>query len=305
MDFIAYAKLSKNPYKILGGGSNVLLTKDLAEDVLVNRIKGIAIIEESDESVLIEVGAGEIWHQLVMWSVSHQLGGVENLALIPGTVGAAPIQNIGAYGIEQKDAFVELTAIERETGELKVFSKEDCKFGYRESVFKKEEKDKYFIVRVTYKLKKNTTPQIGYKDVQELLTNRNISEATVSDVAQAVIDIRTAKLPDPKIIGNAGSFFKNPVIDQSAFEILSSQYSEIPNYPAGEGYRKLAAAWLIDQCGYKGVTVGNTGSYKNQALVIVNHGNATGMEIWDYAMKVQSAVVDKFGVLLEPEVNVW
>ncbi|MBK8633911.1 MAG: UDP-N-acetylmuramate dehydrogenase [Saprospiraceae bacterium] len=304
-DFADYVKLAKKPYRILGGGSNVLLTQDLNEDILVNNIKGIQIIEEGDEEVLIEVGGGEIWHQLVMWSAAHQLGGIENMALIPGSVGAAPIQNIGAYGIEQKDAFVSLKAIERSTGNVVWFTKEQCKFGYRDSIFKNEAKDKFIIVAVQYLLRKNTQPEMGYKDVKELLTQRGIVNPSVLELAQAVIDIREAKLPNPAVIGNAGSFFKNPVIPLSQFEKLKYSFPEIPNYPAGEGQIKLAAAWLIDQCGFKGRRQGNTGSYQNQALVIVNHGDASGAEIWEYAKMIQHDVKEKFGVELEAEVNVW
>jgi len=304
-DFADFVKLAKRPYRILGGGSNVLLTQDLNEDILVNKIKGIKIIEEGDEEVLIEVGGGEIWHQLVMWSAAHNLGGIENMALIPGSVGAAPIQNIGAYGIEQKDAFVSLRAVDRSTGNIVWFSKEECRFGYRDSIFKNEAKDKYIIVAVQYLLQKNTQPEMGYKDVKELLSERGIKQPTVLELAQAVIDIREAKLPNPSVIGNAGSFFKNPVISLENFESLKNTFPEIPNYPAGEGQIKLAAAWLIDQCGYKGKRHGNTGSYQNQALVIVNHGGATGTEIWEYAQMIQQDVKTKFGVELEAEVNVW
>ncbi|HOY14825.1 MAG TPA: UDP-N-acetylmuramate dehydrogenase, partial [Saprospiraceae bacterium] len=221
------------------------------------------------------------------------------------SVGAAPIQNIGAYGIEQKDAFVSLRAVDRSTGNIVWFSKEECRFGYRDSIFKNEAKDKYIIVAVQYLLQKNTQPEMGYKDVKELLSERGIKQPTVLELAQAVIDIREAKLPNPSVIGNAGSFFKNPVISLENFESLKNTFPEIPNYPAGEGQIKLAAAWLIDQCGYKGKRHGNTGSYQNQALVIVNHGGATGTEIWEYAQMIQQDVKTKFGVELEAEVNVW
>lgn len=292
-------------FKILGGGSNVLLTKNIDCSVLINRIKGFSIVSEDEKHVTVSVGGGEIWHNFVMWAVSHNLGGIENLALIPGTVGAAPIQNIGAYGIEQKDAFESLEAVNIEEKQLRYFKKEECKFGYRDSVFKNELKDKYFITNVIYKLQKNSTPVINYKDVQEKLNSAHVNSPSVKQVAQAIIEIREAKLPDPAIIGNAGSFFKNPIISNTEFEILRSKYPSISAYPNGDQQTKLAAAWLIDQCGYKGKRVGNTGSYQNQALVIVNHGDATGQEIWDYALEVKSAVQEKFGVNIEPEVNVW
>lgn len=292
-------------FKILGGGSNVLLTKSITIPVLVNKIKGFSIIEENENTLTVSVGGGENWHNFVMWAVSHNLGGLENLALIPGSVGAAPIQNIGAYGIEQKETFQYLEAINIENQRTRNIRKEECNFGYRDSVFKNELKDKYFITRVIYKLNKNSTPNITYKDVQEKLTLAGISTPNVKQVAQAIIEIRQSKLPDPEKIGNAGSFFKNPIITNEQYEQLKPNYPNISAYPNGEHHTKLAAAWLIDQCGYKGKRVGNTGSYQNQALVIVNHGNATGQEIWNYAQEVKSAVMDKFGVIIEPEVNVW
>ena len=305
-DFVEYAgQDAGRNYKILGGGSNVLLTSDLDCDVLINKIKGINIQRETDEDIFVEVGAGEMWHNFVMWTVSHDLGGLENMALIPGTVGAAPIQNIGAYGVEQKDSFVSLKAIDKESLKERIFTNMECMFGYRDSYFKNAGKDKFFITSVTYRLIKNSVPNTSYKDVSEWLAKRAIDNPTVPDVASAVIDIRRQKLPDPAEIGNAGSFFKNPVVEQSTIDMLSGKYSTMPYYPMEHGKFKLAAGWLIDQCGYKGVRVGNTGTYKNQALVIVNYGGATGEEIKAFSEEIQQAVLDKFNIRIEPEVNIW
>lgn len=305
-DFVEYVgqQVGRN-YKVLGGGSNVLLTSDLTCDVIINKIKGINIQRETDEDIFVEVGAGELWHNFVMWTVSHDLGGLENMALIPGTVGAAPIQNIGAYGVEQKESFVSLKAIDRETLKERIFTNMECMFGYRDSYFKNAGKDKFFIISVTYRLSKNSIPNTSYKDVSDWLASRSIENPTVSDVAAAVIDIRKQKLPDPAEIGNAGSFFKNPVVDQSTFDVLLGSFPEMPSYPLDNSTYKLPAAWLIDKCGFKGVRVGNTGTYKNQALVIVNYGDATGEEIKAFAEKIQQAVFDKFNISIEPEVNIW
>lgn len=300
-----YKNNNKTNYKILGGGSNVLITKNIDDVVLVNRIKGLNVINESDTDIIVEVGGGENWHNLVMWSVSHGLGGIENMALIPGTVGAAPIQNIGAYGIEQKDAFVRLKAYQIDSGEWKTFEKEECEFGYRDSIFKRHAKDQFFITKVTYRLHKNSIINNSYKDVSQYLDLHKVTNPGVKDIANAVIAIRTSKLPDPAIIGNAGSFYKNPIVPISSLNTLIASYPAIPHYPAESGHIKLAAGWLIDQCGYKGKQVGNTGTYKNQALVLVNHGGATGTEIWNFAQEIQEAVFSKFGVNIEAEVNIW
>lgn len=299
-DIYEFLLMEESKFLVLGGGSNVLFLNDFDGYVLRNQIKGIEIIDEDQNQVLVKVGAGEIWHQLVMWTVAHNLWGIENLALIPGSVGAAPMQNIGAYGIEQNAAFHSLNAVEIESGTTKVFFKEDCKFGYRESIFKHEQKNKYIITHVSYLLSKIPNPILNYADVSARVGEDHRYD--IQKISETIIAIRQEKLPDPKIIGNAGSFFKNPVIEKSTFDHLQAQYTNISCYPAGEKV-KIAAAWLIDQCGFKGKTVGNTGSYKNQALVIVNHGNASGKEIYDYATSIQSAVSQKFGVDLEMEVN--
>ena len=302
-DVYAFLAQGKTPFTILGGGSNILFVNDYNGFIVKIEIKGIEVIDEDDDSILVRVGAGEIWHQFVQWCVHHDLGGLENLSLIPGSVGAAPIQNIGAYGVEQNKCFHSLQYIDLEEGITKTVYKDECMFGYRDSVFKHELKDKVLITRVYYLLKKYASPTISYADVSNKLTEQNIMKPGIADVAEAVISIRSAKLPDPRKIGNAGSFFKNPVISKLQFESISSQHPNIAHYPAGD-HVKLAAAWLIDQCGFKGYRDGNTGSYKNQALVIVNFGGATGKEIYDYAVKIQHSVKEKFGIEMEMEVNI-
>jgi UDP-N-acetylmuramate dehydrogenase len=291
--------------RVLGGGSNVLITQDLAFCLLKNEIKGIEIIDEDSEQILVQVGAGESWHDFVMWAVGNNYGGIENLALIPGSVGAAPIQNIGAYGVEQDSVFHSLKAIHIETGVNTAFYKSECRFGYRDSIFKQERKGQYVITQVRYILKKNHSPVCSYKDVATYLADHGIENPGIKDVADAVIAIRKHKLPDPLDLGNAGSFFKNPVVSYSTFEKLRTAYENIPNYPVSESKIKLPAAWLIDQCGLKGIRMGDAGTHERQALVIVNHGKATGSEILHLARYIQATVREKFGIDLEPEVNIW
>ncbi|MFZ1750962.1 MAG: UDP-N-acetylmuramate dehydrogenase [Saprospiraceae bacterium] len=294
------------PIKILGGGSNILLTGDLDCYLLHNQIKGINIVDEDEHSTLVEVGAGEPWHQLVLWSLSHDLGGIENLSLIPGSVGAAPMQNIGAYGVEQEACFHSLRAIHLETGVRTVFYKDDCQFGYRESIFKHESKDQYFITHVCYLLhKKPHVLHLDYGAIRAVLEAKAIPYPTIQDVSTAVIDIRTSKLPDPKVVGNAGSFFKNPVISLDHFEKLKSTYQGIPSYPVSTTEVKVPAGWLIESAGYKGMKRGHAGVHKDQALVLVNHGGATGKEIYALAMDIKCQVVTQFGIDISPEVNVW
>ena len=297
--------LNCDQYKILGGGSNILITSDIEACILKNEITGITIVDEDEEMALVEVGAGENWHDFVMWAVENGLGGLENLALIPGSVGAAPIQNIGAYGIEQESCFHSLKAIELVT-KLKIsYYKSDCSFGYRDSIFKNEAKDRYIITHVRYLLHKNHTPDMEYADVKNLLEQKKINRPTIMDIANAVIEIRTAKLPDPKYIGNAGSFFKNPVVSLKHVRDVQKIYPDIPVYPIDNVHVKIPAAWLIDRAGYKGFMKGNTGTHDRQALVIINRGDATGTEILDFSDEIRSAVYGKFGVVLEREVNVW
>jgi UDP-N-acetylmuramate dehydrogenase len=289
---------------VIGGGSNLLLTKDFDGMVIKNSIKGMAVINEDEENVWVKAMAGERWHEFVLFCIGNGYGGVENLSLIPGCVGAAPMQNIGAYGAEIKDTFSTLEAIEIETGDIVVFDNSDCKFGYRESVFKNELKGKYIIVSVTFRLCKHPKFNIAYGAIQQTLDKNGIKDITVKAISDAVIEIRTSKLPDPKLLGNAGSFFKNPEVPTAQFEELKQTFPSIVGYPTTLGNTKLAAGWLIEQCGWKGKQVGNTGSHKDQALVLVNYGGATGNEVWKLAMDIQQSVKEKFGVTISPEVNI-
>ncbi len=290
---------------VLGGGSNVVITQNIKPVLLINRIQGHSIISENDAEVVVEFGGGESWHQTVMFAVEKDWGGLENLSLIPGTVGAAPIQNIGAYGAELKDTFVQLLAIDLESGEPKIFKHDDCKFGYRESIFKHEAKGKYFIVSVQFRLSKLPVIKTQYGDIQQTLNDWGITNPGVADVSKAVIHIRQSKLPDPAKIGNSGSFFKNPVIDKSLFDALSSQYPTIKSFDAGPGKVKVPAGWLIETAGWKGYRNRNYGVHEKQALVLVNYGGATGEEIIQLAHEIQADVLHKFQIPLEMEVNAW
>ena len=295
-----------NPF-VIGGGSNMLLTQDVNRLVIHLDIKGISLIDDSfsKNEVLLKVAGGENWHEFVLYCVAHNLGGVENLSLIPGNVGTSPVQNIGAYGVELKDTFYECEAVHRDTQEMRVFTLEDCAFGYRDSVFKNELKDAYVITSVTFKLtKSNHNINTDYGAIFDTLKAKEITAPTLKDVSDAVIAIRQSKLPDPKKIGNSGSFFKNPVISQAQFTQLRKVHTEIPFYPIGNEQIKVPAGWLIEQAGFKGKRFGDAGIHDRQALVLVNHGNATGQEVWAVAMKVQAAVEEKFGIKIVPEVNV-
>lgn len=289
---------------ILGGGSNVLFTKDFDGLVLRNEISGIEIIEENDQFVQLKVGAGEVWHDFVMHCVKNNLGGIENLSLIPGSVGASPMQNIGAYGVEIKDVFVSLEAYHIETGELHIFDKEQCEFGYRESVFKRNLKGQYIITSVTYRLSKQHTINSSYGAIESELEKMGISDPSIKDISDAVIAIRSSKLPDPKEIGNAGSFFKNPVVALSALASIQNNYDNVPNYPAPNNQVKLAAGWLIDQAGWKGKTFEGYGVHKKQALVLVNYGEGTGQQIFDLSEEIIEDIHQRFGITLEREVNI-
>jgi len=295
---------ANEPLLILGGGSNLLLTKDFNGLVLKNEIIGFNLIEETDTEVIVEAGAGEVWHQFVMNCIENGYAGLENLSLIPGSVGASPMQNIGAYGVEIKDAFEYLDAFEISTGELKRFKKEDCQFGYRESVFKNIYKDQFVICRVAFRLSKNPKINTSYGAIESELQKMGISEPTIRDVSKAVIAIRQSKLPDPAVLGNAGSFFKNPVVDESLVEKIKATYPDVPNYPAESGKRKLAAGWLIETSGWKGKVVETCGVHKLQALVLVNYGGSTGKQIYDLSSQIINDVEAKFGVKLEREVNI-
>lgn len=291
------------PKYVLGGGSNVLFVDDFEGLIIYMNIRGRTVVFEDDETVRLKVGAGENWHDLVMFAVDKGWGGIENLSLIPGSVGAAPIQNIGAYGVELEEVFHELEAVEVETGKIHKFNKVDCNFGYRDSTFKQELKGKYIITSVTLTLKKDPKVNTSYKALESKLQEDGIENPGIKEVSRAVIEIRESKLPDPAEIGNTGSFFKNPVVKSSVFSGLKESYPDIPHYQVDDGV-KIPAAWLIDQCGWKGKRFGDAGVHKMQALVIVNYGNATGREIWNLAKKIQQSVVDKFGIALLPEVNI-
>jgi len=288
---------------VLGGGSNMLFVNDF--DGLVIRMN-IRRIEHriNHNEVFVEAGAGEVWNDLVNFCVAREYAGIENLSLIPGSVGASPIQNIGAYGVELKDVFYSCQAFEIATGTFKKFTNEDCRFGYRDSIFKNELKEKYIITSVKFKLSLIPNLNLKYGAIEQELTNRGITNPTIKDISQVVSHIRVSKLPDPSTIGNAGSFFKNPVITADQFEQLRSKFPEVVNYPAGNDLVKLAAGWLIEQCGWKGKVVGHTGTWKNQALVLVNHGEATGEEVYSFSSQIIDSVYRKFGVLLDREVNI-
>ena len=290
---------------ILSGGSNMLLTKDIEALVLHINLKGITITEENDDEVIIKVMAGENWHELVLWSLENGYGGLENLSLIPGNTGTAPIQNIGAYGVELKDMFVHCTAMEIASGELVAFDKEACKFGYRDSIFKNEAKGKYIITSVSLKLtKQNHSLNTGYGAIEGELENQGIIYPTVRDVSNAIIAIRQSKLPDPKEIGNSGSFFKNSIISKKTFEKFQKKHPEAPFYKVSDELYKIPAGWLIEQCGFKGKRIGETGVHEKQALVLVNYGNATGKEVLTLAEQIQKEVKDKFNISIQPEVNI-
>lgn len=290
------------PLMVLGGGSNILLTKNLEAVVLKIEIKGIRVIKENDEEVFVEVGAGEDWHDFVLFCIEHNWAGVENLSLIPGTVGASPMQNIGAYGVEIKDVFHCLHAIRRTNGAKDSFLWEDCRFGYRESVFKNELKDQYVITKVEFKLKKKPTFNIAYGAIAQTIREMNTKDLSIKSISDAVIQIRRSKLPDPKVIGNAGSFFKNPTIAIEIFEKIKSDYPTLPGYLNEEGM-KIPAAWLIEQAGWKGKTFGNIGVHKLQPLVLVNYGGGEGIEIAELSQQIQASIKEKFGISLHTEVN--
>jgi UDP-N-acetylmuramate dehydrogenase len=289
---------------ILGGGSNILLTKNMDGLVLKNEIKGIDKIGANGEDIFIKAGAGENWHQLVMYCINNNFAGMENLSLIPGNVGASPMQNIGAYGVELKDVFYELEAFHLNEKKLVKFNLDDCQFGYRESVFKRKLKNQFVITTVTYRLSKVPHFNTSYGAIEQELQTMGIQTLSIQAVSQAVINIRRSKLPDPAVIGNAGSFFKNPEIDQQQFEELKKSFPNVVGYALNNGKIKLAAGWLIEQCGWKGYRKGDAGCHAKQALVLVNYGNATGDEVLKLSEAIIYSVQQKFGVLLEREVNI-
>lgn len=290
---------------VLGGGSNVLFTHDPQQFILYNQLLGKEVIKQTEHEVLVRVGGGEQWHDFVLWCLENGWGGVENLSLIPGTVGAAPIQNIGAYGVELKDVFYELEAVDLTSGKRKTFDAKDCEFGYRDSIFKRALKGRLFITQVCFRLsRKDHHIHTEYGAIREVLAQQKIAQPGIVDVSRAVINIRRSKLPDPKELGNAGSFFKNPEIDEATFQRLQSAFPHLVFYPLEEGRYKLPAGWLIDQCGWKGKRIGPVGCYDKQALVLVNYGGATGQEVLHLAGKIIDSVEERFGIRLEPEVNI-
>ena len=290
---------------IISGGSNMLLTKDIDALVMHINLKGISIVDENEDDVTIKVMAGENWHKLVLWSLEKGYGGIENLSLIPGNTGTAPIQNIGAYGVELKDVFVACEAINIETQELEEFSKEACEFGYRDSIFKNSLKGKYIITSVFLKLtKRNHKLLTFYGAIEEEIKNQNIVYPSIKNISDAVIAIRQSKLPDPKEIGNSGSFFKNPIVSRKTFKNFQKKNPDAPFYELENGKYKIPAGWLIEQCGFKGKRFGDAGIHTKQALVLVNYGGASGEEIWNLALRIQEEVKKQFQISIEPEVNI-
>jgi UDP-N-acetylmuramate dehydrogenase len=288
--------------RIIGGGSNLLFTNDFAGTIVHPVNKGIQLTERIDEDVIVTAGAGVIWDELVNWSVENDLGGLENLSLIPGNVGATPVQNIGAYGAEVKDTIERVIAISVKDGSIREFNNEECKFGYRNSIFKNELKNCYLVWKVCFRLKSNPILRLDYGSLNDEIAK--LGDTSLKNIRQAVINIRSSKLPDPAILGNAGSFYKNPVVNSDLARDLKSKYSQMPSWEDPSGGIKLAAGWLIEQCGWKGKKVGNTGVHEKQALVIVNYGNATGTEILNLSVSIKKSVHEEFGIELESEVEI-
>ena len=293
------------PRLILGGGSNILFTKSVSGVVLVIKTKGVRCIKEQDHKVWIQAQAGEVWHSFVLQCIENGWAGLENLSLIPGSVGASPMQNIGAYGVEIKDVFSSLEALDVNTGELRVFNHNDCNFGYRESVFKKEEKGQWIISSVTFCLDKIHHLKMEYGDIQKRISERGIQVPTIQDVSEAVCYIRQSKLPDPKVLGNAGSFFKNPVIPKSLLDELTIQFPDMPHYTVSQDSVKVPAGWLIEKAGWKGKKWERCAVHERQALVLVNWNEATGQEVWDLSSAIVQDIQSKFRIELEREVNVY
>ncbi len=301
--FLEDKKINTELRLILGGGSNMLFTKNFDGVVVKNCIKGIELLKEDSENYYVKAGAGESWHGFVMNCINNNYAGVENLSLIPGSVGAAPIQNIGAYGVEQKEVFFELEAIDLKEKKSVTINKSDCQFGYRDSIFKREAKGKYIIASVTFKLFKKPKLNTSYGAINQEMEKMGVKEISIATISQAVCNIRKSKLPNPEVLGNAGSFFKNPTISAEQFQAIKKKFPDLVAYPSDVNF-KLAAGWLIEQCGWKGKHVGNTGVHKDQALVLVNYGNANGSEVFELSGKIMESVKEKFNVELEREVVV-
>ena len=302
-EIISSDTFNNNKYFILGEGSNLLFTQDYNGLIIHNKIAGICILEDNDNNVIVEVGSGVNWHEFVMWSVNQELSGIENLALIPGTVGASPIQNIGAYGMEVKDSISKVHAFEIESKELKTFNNTKCNFGYRNSIFKGTLKNKFIITKVEFNLSKTALNKTTYGAIEEELKILNL-QPSPNNIAESVIGIRSRKLPNPAEIGNSGSFFKNPIIKTSNFKDLKKQFPEMVGYKISEKETKIAAGWLIDNAGLKGYRKGDAGVHKNQALVLVNYGNASGQEIINLSKMIQKTILEKYGIQIKPEVNI-
>lgn len=298
-----YAQVQRLPVLLLGGGSNLLLTADVQALVLRMASRGIRILADDGEQVLVEAEAGEAWHPFVLWTLEQGFAGLENLSLIPGTVGAAPVQNIGAYGVELKDCFAGLTALDRQSGELREFSLQDCAFAYRDSQFKRES-GRWVILRVRFQLSRTAALHLDYGPVRQRLAEQGITAPTAADVSRAICAIRSDKLPDPSQLGNAGSFFKNPLVSAEQARALRQQHADLVAYPQADGQVKLAAGWLIEQAGWKGYRVGDAGVHRLQALVLVNYGQATGQELLALAQRIQADISARFDVQLEIEPNV-
>lgn len=303
LDLLISDEFTQNRTLILGGGSNLLFTKNYNGLIIKNEILGKSIISESENTTTVKVGAGEDWHKFVLWSIDNKLSGIENMALIPGSVGAAPMQNIGAYGVEVKNVIENVWAINIKDGKKIIFSNSDCNFEYRDSIFKNELRNKIIITHVSFNLNKTPNYNTQYGDIESEIKNLGMSISTKS-IFHAVVNIRNRKLPNPAIIGNSGSFFKNPIISNKQFKKIQKEFPEIVAYRLSQQKIKIAAAWMIDSCGWKGYRKGDAGVHKKQALVLVNFGNATGREIISISKKIQDSVHHKFGIEIKPEVNI-
>ncbi len=303
-ELLQHPDYKNNPHLILGGGSNILLTQNVDALVIKNELKGIEVVEETEDHAVVKCAAGEVWHDFVLYCIDKGFAGIENLSLIPGNTGASPMQNIGAYGVEIKDTFHALEAIDLNTGELMTFSKTDCEFGYRESVFKRKYKDRFMILSVSFRLSRKPVFHTEYGAIKQELDKMGISELSIKAISQAVINIRSSKLPDPKKLGNSGSFFKNPEVSADTYQRLLKEFPGLVAYPLDNGNYKLAAGWLIEQSGLKGYRSGDAGVHALQALVLVNYGQASGKDIYDLSSNVLETVNRKFGVMLEREVNI-
>lgn len=303
-ELLAYAGKQQLPVMVIGGGSNLLLTKDIQALVVRMASSGIRLLSDDGQQVVVEAEAGEPWHPFVQWTLAHGLAGLENLSLIPGTVGAAPMQNIGAYGVEIKDVFAGLTALDRQTGQLRDFALDECDFAYRDSVFKRNP-GRWVILRVRFVLRRHAALHLDYGPVRQRLGEQGIEQPTATDVSEAICSIRREKLPDPAELGNAGSFFKNPVISADLAERIRLEYPAVVAYPQADGRVKLAAGWLIEKAGWKGHRDGDAGVHQLQALVLVNHGQASGEQLHQLARKIQGDILRRFGVELEMEPNLY